>query len=166
MVQLNLKGLAGLCHCQGIIRLLSFTICQANWLRKCCVLSLHFQSTAVWWGLNIEAAHVLTQYCIRILWNIYRVKCRHVAKGNKAIPLSPLHRFCTTYWQVWCQSAAYVCFVNFTNYFFFVIIYFCMPQDFFPPQNRRCVLGNNGLLLPASTVITMQVSGRGWVLCG
>lgn len=35
---------------------------------------------------------MLTQYCIRILWNIYRVKCRHVAKGNKAIPLSLLHR--------------------------------------------------------------------------
>lgn len=97
VVQLNLKGLAGLCHCQGIIRLLSFTICQANWLRKCCMLSLHFHSIAVWWGLNIEAARMLTQYCIRILWNIYSVKCRHVAKGDKAIPLSLLHRLRVLY---------------------------------------------------------------------
>lgn len=29
-VQLDLKGLAGVCRCQGIIRLLSFTICQLS----------------------------------------------------------------------------------------------------------------------------------------
>lgn len=46
VLRLNLKGLAGLCRCQRIIRLLSFIICQPNWLRRRCAVSLHFCSAA------------------------------------------------------------------------------------------------------------------------
>lgn len=35
----NLKGLAGLCQSQSLIRLLSFTICQPNRLRKRCTFA-------------------------------------------------------------------------------------------------------------------------------
>ncbi len=153
MVQLNLRELAGLCHCQGIIRLLSFTICQANWLRKCCVLSLHFHSVALWQGLNIEAASVLTQYCIR---NIYRVKCRHAAKGNKAIPLSLLHRWRSAGSML--AGATPVCyFYVFCQLLFFHWIFsdhFCIHQTFFL-QDRRGASGNNGLSFPGSTIITV-----------
>lgn len=69
VLQLNLKGLAGLRHRRRIIRLLSFTICQANWLRKQETLPRSrctFTPATIRRALNIEAAHVLTQYRIRI----------------------------------------------------------------------------------------------------
>lgn len=133
------------------------------------MLSLHFHSIAVWRGLNIEAAHVLTQYCIRILWNIYRVKCRHVAKGNKAMPLSSLHRLRILHSvsagvMPICRFCVF-CQLPFFSTEYLVIICFRIHQTF-PSQDTRSVLGNNGLLLPVSTIIMMRVSGRGWVLCG
>lgn len=123
MVQLNLKGLAGLCHCQGIIRLLSFTICQANRLRKCCILSLHFHSIAERGRLNIEATHVLTQYCTGHCATYSMSNAEMSQRATKLFHnyCSAGTAFCTTYWQVRRQSVSFVCLIN----LFFSQIFFC-----------------------------------------
>lgn len=160
------KELAGRCHCRGIIRLLSFTICQANWVRKCCVLSLHFSVTA--WRRS-ECRGLLTQWRIRVLWNIHRVQCGHTAEGIKAITLSLLRRLRAPHFM--SPGAVPMCRIPLfcrLPFFFTECLYdnlFCIHQTY-SFIGRGSVFRDNMLPLPVPTIIMMQVSVRGRVSVG
>lgn len=79
-------------------------------------------------------------------------------RAMKLFPNDCCKDFGETHWQVGCQPVFFFFF-----YRFFMIIYVFKHGLFL--FKAECLLGNNRLLFPVSTVITMHVSGIGWVLC-
>lgn len=68
----------------------------------------------------------------------------------------------TTLLFVRCEANQLLFLLSTSTFFTKSLVIICF-YIFFP--NILLVLGINGLILPVSTIIVMQVSGKGWVLC-